>query len=291
MTPTSVTIFLIALILGLCVTIFLHILTLYSETAHVYESFTTTNIHHIYNEHHLGDTIFTLMYLNQIADHLKSNNIRVKFYINPSYIEQTREFIPNSQVEVLPLDHRPENAYNIWMGKYFDTFKGNRFTQLNNYIIHTHNIFAKRAGLPIMKNYEYSDPRLLDRYETLDDSCKNLDILILNSEPKSGQYKYNKDEWDSTVRNLASKYKVITTTKVNGVPCTTDFKYSVKDIAAISTHAHYIIAVNSGPLVGCFNIDTLRYTKKWFVFDNINHYDLPKIVHPSSLAELDNYFP
>jgi hypothetical protein len=296
--PTShIHAFLIALLLGLCVLLFLH-MNAAARSRPTRETFVSAerdpNTHHIYNEYHLGDAVFTMMYLNNVAAHLEKNDIRVNFYINPAYIGQVSEFVPNSNVKVLPLDRRPANAYNIWAGKQFDTYssnRGNRFKQFNDFIVYTQNMFAKRAGLPTMDSFQYTDERLLERYEELDNRCKNVDILIINAEPKSGQYAYNKGEWDAAVRELAAKYKVVTTSKVDGIPCTADFKYSLKDIAAVSTHAHYIIAVNSGPLVGCFNTDTLRHTKKWFVFDNINHYNLPNITHLNSLEELAEYFP
>jgi hypothetical protein len=293
--------FLIALLLGICVVIFLHMVWWRSGAAAAMaavkpEPFVSVDLrttHHIYNEYNLGDALFTMMYFNQIADYIEANNISVKFYIKPEYIGQVTEFTPNRNVEVLPLGQRPATgAYDIWLGRQFNSFRGNRFKEIDNLIIHTHNIFAKRAGLPLMKDFQYSDGRLLERYQALDNSCKNVDILILNSEPKSYQFKYDKADWDVLVRSLAAKYKVVTTTKVDGVPCTADFKYSIKDIAAVSTHAHYIIAVNSGPLVGCFNTDTLRNIKKMYVFDNVNNYaPHSKITHLSSVDELANYFP
>jgi hypothetical protein len=40
---------------------------------------------------------------------------------------------------------------------------------------------------------------------------------------------------------------------VDDIACTLNEGLTLKDIAAISGHVKYIIAVNTGPLVGCFN--------------------------------------
>jgi hypothetical protein len=40
----------------------------------------------------------------------------------------------------------------------------------------------------------------------------------------------------------------------------------LQDIGAISTHAKYIIAINSGPLVPCYTHATKEHVKKWIIF-------------------------
>ena len=65
-----------------------------------------------------------------------------------------------------------------------------------------------------------------------------------------------------------------------------DFVVSVKDIAAISTRSKYIVAINTGPIVGCLNIYSLDYVKKWIIFDIcIVPYSYPTFV--SAQDEMD----
>jgi hypothetical protein len=67
---------------------------------------------------------------------------------------------------------------------------------------------------------------------------------------------------------LASKYNIVTTSIVNDtIKSTVKSGLKLQDIGAISTHAKYIIAINSGPLTTCFNTDTQKSVKKWIVFE------------------------
>jgi hypothetical protein len=47
-----------------------------------------------------------------------------------------------------------------------------------------------------------------------------------------------------------------------------DDKLMLQDIGAISTHAKYIIAVHSGPIVPCYNELAKNNVKKWIVLVN-----------------------
>ena len=58
------------------------------------------------------------------------------------------------------------------------------------------------------------------------------------------------------------KFKIVTTFKVNDVPCTLDDKLSIFKIGAISTHSKIIIAINTGPFTSILNIYTLNNIKK-----------------------------
>jgi len=77
-----------------------------------------------------------------------------------------------------------------------------------------------------------------------------------------------KKDFDNMIKTLHNKYKIVTTEKIKDIPCTRDNKLMLKDIGAISTHAKYIIFINSGPITPCLNSYALKHVKKWFEFDN-----------------------
>ena len=133
---------------------------------------------------------------------------------------------------------------------------------------------AKDMGLEgVDTSLFQEEPYLKDIYEKLDSKFKNLDILIINAVPMSGQIAYNKDKFNEMCVKLASKHKVATTTPVDGhdsIPCTMRDKLMLQDIGAVSTHAKHIIATHSGPLIPCFNAETKRHVKKWIIFAD-NH--------------------
>ncbi len=280
----TLNIYILILILGLIACIFMYT-TLYS-----YDSFKTdidSNIYHFYNKYNLGDNIFFSNYIYNIAPELRLRNISIKYYVQPENIKQVSEFIPDDIVTLHPLTECPENAHDEWIGL---SFGNNEIPSINNnvfgFLTGHFNTLAKSLGLPTINNIIRTDPSLLELYDTLDPICKNIDVLIINAVPRSGQYRYNKDEWDDLSKYISSKYNTITTDKVPGVKCTRDYNLSVKGIAAISTHAKYIIAVNSGPIVGCYNTYTLDNMTHMYVFDISNKYKHPKITNAESVDEV-----
>ena len=105
----------------------------------------------------------------------------------------------------------------------------------------------------------------------------------------SGQIDYNVNLWDEYIINLAktTHFKIVTTKKVNGVMCTLDNNYNVKQIAAISTHSKIIIAINSGPIIGMLNDYTLNNVKKIFVFDKCNTFSYKQSEHKENITDIN----
>jgi hypothetical protein len=134
----------------------------------------------------------------------------------------------------------------------------------------------------------------LIRANAIPPEYKSVDILILNSVPYSGQYNYNKDVWDNYIMQLNSKFNIATTTKVDGVLCTFDKNLTIKDIAALSTHAKVIIAINSGVFPGLLNVHTMETVKQFFIFDNRCHYSFPRFQNKCCITEISmndlNYY-
>jgi len=130
-------------------------------------------------------------------------------------------------------------------------------------------MFLKTYNIPIIVNeFEYNDDDLINRYNTIDDKYKNIDMLIINSEPKSGQYQnYNKENWDKFIIDLSTKYKIVTTSTVNDSILSLE-NQTVKNIAAIATHIKTIIAINTGPSVVLYNTQILNNADYIYIYHN-----------------------
>lgn len=131
------------------------------------------------------------------------------------------------------------------------------------------NILGKKIGFPKIRKFEYTDKDLLVRFNNFKKEYKDAEVLIINSTPRTLQFdmKKHKKAFDNFIRDLSTMYNVVTTVKVDDLPCTRDANMSIKDIAAISTHMKYIVAINTGPFVGCLNSYAFKSVKKWFIFD------------------------
>ena len=126
----------------------------------------------------------------------------------------------------------------------------------------------------------------------LDEKYKNVDILILNSEPLSGQINYRKEDWDRLCMDLHGKFKVVTSSFVDdSIPCTFQDGLTIQDIGAISTHTSYIVGVHSGPITACYNQQTKKHVKHWFVFQDqgIQHHDI-SVTDNATIEQVIEFF-
>jgi hypothetical protein len=60
---------------------------------------------------------------------------------------------------------------------------------------------------------------------------------------------------------------VTTQPVAENIPCTICDGLNIQDIGAISMHAKYIIAINSGPVAAIFNKTAAENVKKWIILD------------------------
>jgi hypothetical protein len=104
---------------------------------------------------------------------------------------------------------------------------------------------------------------LLERYQTLPDPYKSIDILVINSTSYSS-YICDPKEMDDLCIFLNQSYLIATTRKVEGICCTTDMNLRIQDIAAIATHCKYVVTLYTGPLSTLFNKQAKNHVKKWF---------------------------
>lgn len=262
------------------------------------EYFENAKIINLYNEWHLGDCLYTMIYLNSIKDYVIQNNIIINFYINKDYIAQVSEFIQYDNIRLHELSNKPEDSINTWINyndriiKWINNNR-NKYNYKNNkmpyniYLTEFFTEFGKNNNLPELKELIYDDKDLIVRNNGFNNDLKNIDILILNSIPQSGQYVYDKEKFDNFIYKLNNKYKVITSEYVDNVLCTRKYNLSVKDIAALSINVKYVIAVNSGPLAALFNVYTMKNVKKWYTFDKDWCFSYSNFVDPNNFDEIE----
>jgi hypothetical protein len=244
----------------------------------------SNRIINLYNSFHLGDNIFTLIYLCNLKDTIINNNITINFYILKENIDSVKDFICFDNIHLHDINTKPSDAIDTWIGSqeyehnYYKYVYPPNKEPLDIFLPLFFTEVGKKINLPGITEFKYTDEDLLNRYNSFNDNYKDIDFLIINGNTVSGQFMMDKLQWDNFIQNLSAKYKIVTTEKLNNIISTRDYNLSLKDIAAISTHAKYIIAVNTGPIVGCFNSYTLNNVKKMFVYDGTLGYSNPKII-------------
>lgn len=262
------------------------------------KNFSRKKVYHLHNSYHLGDNVFNLILFNIIKKYIEANNIKIFYYAKNEYISQLSEFICSKNIILNSLNNKPQNSLEVWIcNEFYNYVHGPKYFTLsyNKYYINFFNIVLRNLNINCSVNkLYYVDDNLKSRYERLSPKYKGFDILILNSQPLSNQYNYNKAEWDRYIVNLNKRFKILTTTKVPGILCTYDDKLTIKDIAALSTRAKVVIAINSGVVPGLLNYDTLINVKHFYIFDNRCFYSYPnfenrKLITDITVRELEKY--
>ena len=258
-------------------------------------------VHYLHNIHGLGDSVFNVIFFNLIEERIIADNILFCYFTRNEYIQQLTQFIKPglvNHVKLFSLDQKPAHSIELWINnKYFGyTFECNvlnspqRIINYNHFYLHYfRHVLQKLTINANIQSILYSDNDLLVRANAIPPEYNPVDVLILNSQPFSGQYNnYNKCIWDKYIQHLNSNssLKIVTTTKVEGVLCTFDQNMTIKDIAALSTQAKVVIAINSGVFPGLLNVHTMESVKQFYIFDIYCYYSFPNFQKKSCITEI-----
>lgn len=235
------------------------------------DPFQDRRVFHFTNGGHYGDSIFNLRFFYNNAELLKANGIYIYYYYPPhiTRVEELQRYVDGGCVELKNGGAPPEVA-ELWMKNSIDgaTAWDNisvYYSLFYRNILRTFELEDKGVDTSLFQKEDY----LQGIYEGLDDTYKDIDILVINAEPKSGQFAYNKEEMDSLIHTMSKRFRIVTTSPVDStIPSTMAGGLSLQDIGAVSTHAKYIFGVHSGPLIPCFNAATKAHVKKWILLDN-----------------------
>ena len=263
-----------------------------------------TRAYHLHNIYGLGDSVFNMTLFNLIKEFIIANDVLICYYVKKEYIYQLTQFVNDeltNHVKLFSLDKKPQQSIELWIeNPYFGyTFTNNiNKVRYNDFYLHFYrHVLQKLTINASIHSILYSENDLLVRANAIPPEYKPVDVLILNSQPFSGQYNnYNKCIWDKYIQHLNSNssLKIVTTTKVEGVLCTFDQNMTIKDIAALSTGAKVVIAINSGVFPGLLNVYTMESVKQFYIFDIRCYYSFPRFQNKGcitqiSIAELNYY--
>ena len=219
---------------------------------------------YVYNRYHLGDNLFNYILFYNISQYLEENDITISYFAQLEYHDQLKEFNPSKNF--ILNDYYEEKGTHLWLGEYY---RFNIKRPFNLFFTLAFNSFLQSICFDTkFYSLKYTDSDLLIRYDGLSEKYKNIDILIVNSDPCSGQYNYNETYWNIYIKMLDEKYSIVTTKKIEGINCTRDDNLTVKNIGALSTKVKVIIAINTGVVPALLNTYTLSTVKKFYIFDN-----------------------
>jgi hypothetical protein len=223
---------------------------------------------------------------------MKEKGVKVKYLYDSDYIknlDELKRYVNPETVELeAPTSTLPESAIELWMGNGIEGKAGACVEDciFDKYFPEFYTMILSKLGIDpagIDVSLYQDEPYLQEIYNKLDPKFKDLDILIINAEPKSGQFTYDKKKLEDVSSKLSKTFKIAVTTPLDedkSVVCTMTDNLKLQDIGAISTHAKHIIAVHSGPLMACYTAATKASVKKWIILNDwdVKHSEINNVV-------------
>lgn len=213
-----------------------------------------------FNKYHLGDSIYSLIYLNNLK--LNNQDLEINYSSNISYF---------SELKIHSNINFTNNYKGIDLWIQANNFWGN-FTKNKSVIFydeffhHFYNDLSQRYNLKTsFDNIEdtlYSNPLLKA-------SEKSYDLLLINSRGLSAQYRYVYTDFIKFVNKLPH-LNIITTEKISGYECTRDYNMNLLDIANLAINCKYIVGVHTAPYSTALNKESVKSVKKWIVLNDKN---------------------
>jgi len=228
-----------------------------------------------YCDFHVGDNLMNLRFFFYLSPILKERGIKINYYYDTSYKYNTLhnliQYVDPEVVTLKDWGERPSTSIRLWMGDSINDL--NYYDHIELYHEQFYLKILNHLGITGNNSMWIDEPYLLNTYDQLEDKYKNIDILIINSPGRSGQYN-DTTELNNICIELNKKYNIVTTEKINDEIKTAEHLL-LREVGAISTHATYVIAVCTGPFCCCFNYYSKHYVKKWFVLSDFKFYSIP----------------
>ena len=236
----------------------------------------------VQSHNNFGDNIINFIFFKQIKEYIESNNIIIYYRCREQFHKNLSDFNYSKNIIILPWENI---GYILWQRTIFEL--NTETSSYEEILCLMFNIFLKTYNIPIVVNsFEYQDPNLFERFQLLYDQYKNVDVLVINSTPQSGQFTYSKEEWNQFLIKLSKKYKIATTEKVADNILSINH-FSVKNIAALATSVKKIITINTGPSMPLFNTDILEKVDQIYMFSDGYILKTRKFVKMQHISELN----
>lgn len=237
-------------------------------------------IFNLYNCYHLGDSVFTLHFLNKY----KNFDYNFNYFVKPEYITELNQHITNEKINLFDITKGvPANSYNTWIGH--NQFFHKYITNDNHYDLFYVKYFKMLSEtLQIENFFNNKEDMLFDNSNFKISTNKSYDYLLINSKPFSGQLaSYNERDFIDLCDYLTNKnFSFITTQKVKDYECTRDYKMSLIDIGNLSNYCSNIVAINTAPIIRTFTIQNINTIKNRFILDDTLTYSFNDSIYKIS---------
>lgn len=238
--------------------------------------------------YNLGDNIVQLNYLRKLAKRYPDQ----KFIhaVNGGLLPQLKDVIADvSTISLIDLSQKDPSAIDAWKNRNGDFFA---HVKRDDWAAFYVEFFARlSADLGVENPITQPSDLLFDYPAIAAKSYPEIDFLIINSTPLSGQFrKFWPEQLDLLIGKLKAKgYSVVTTSRSSHeVACTQTYvpPMTITDIGALSRRCKYIFGIATGPIWPTFNIWNLETVKLRVILLDGERIDIaPNTYHVESIDD------
>lgn len=202
----------------------------------------------------LGDNLAGLQLVRKLAkanpdrDFVHAANLQ---YCSLEKLHPVVSDCPN--VKLIHIEEAPADSVDLWKGANNYFYAHPKWREYVPFMLEFYALCSVRIGLPCPITTR--EDMLFD-YPALQNPAPEVDWLVVNSPPFSGQFtKYNPIELEEVIHRLCKRWKVATTypTKINHGQLDLS-RATIHEIGAISTRCKFILMVSTGPSWPTFNV-------------------------------------
>lgn len=213
-------------------------------------------VHHTHCGLRLGDNLANLHFLRKLAVAYPDHQFIYAAHV--TYLHQLLEMsFDLTNIRLIPFEYRSPKSLDLW--KNAGGFWENHPLK-NEYAKFMLIFFAAQAQeMGLVSPLKFPEDLLFDypQIQKASPLVEPYDVLVINSNPLSGQaLRYNADQMDYLISDLAKKYKILLTQKsrVQGTVCTQERGFTVTDIGNCSLFCRAIVMVSTGPSWPTLNV-------------------------------------
>ena len=190
---------------------------------------------HCFNN--LGDNIQNIIFLNKLSELYP--NFLFFYGVQKNQIIELQRFVENHNLKILPVNLVRYDSYDLWKNRFYYWTKSDSKIKYNYYKFFL-NFYSKVCKTNKFKKVMFKKYHL---FSSIRDNKKfsKYDILFINSKPTSNQLTYNETSLDNIISETHKHYKIITTKKIENIPCTLDLGLSLYEIVEIPLIVPFVL--------------------------------------------------
>jgi hypothetical protein len=199
--------------------------------------------------YHLGDNLAHLHWMRKVVE--REPSLQFTHACSEPYLVQLREVVSDlPQIKLVGLSDKPDGAIDVWKNRRGDFYASPLRDDWVAYHIEFFDALSRELGLESpLKEPSYF---LFDYPALRSDDVPSVDMLIVNSQPLSGQFpSYNENAFVELIQLCAEKNLSVMTTKQTKIAASTHPR-TLTGIGQIK--ARVVFGIANGPMWPTWNV-------------------------------------